>query len=76
MSEADRPDGGGDSLRLTQLVSRVRAAFGVELPLIATLRQPILADQALAIEGLLISEIELMDEEEAQRQIEKNGGTA
>lgn len=66
---------GGDSLRLTQLVSRVRAAFGVELPLTAIFRQPYLADQALAIEGLLISELERLDEEEAHRQVERNGDT-
>ena len=66
---------GGDSLRLTQLVARVRATFGVELPLTTIFRQPVLADQALAIEGLLLSEIERLDEEVARRQVGLNGIT-
>ena len=61
---------GGDSLRATQLVSRVRAAFGVELPLTTTFREPTVADQALVIEDLLMSEIEELTEEKARRLAE------
>jgi acyl carrier protein len=58
---------GGDSLLATQLVSRVRAAFRVELPLTTVFREPIVADQALVIEDMLLKEIEELTEEEAQR---------
>jgi len=63
---------GGDSLRATQLVARVRAAFGVELPITATFRQPILTDQAVAVEELLellIKSIEDLDEAEAEQLV-------
>jgi acyl-CoA synthetase (AMP-forming)/AMP-acid ligase II/acyl carrier protein len=57
---------GGDSLRATQLVSRVRAAFRVELPLGTIFREPTMAEQALGIEDMLLKEIEELTEEEAQ----------
>ena len=61
---------GGDSLRATQLVSRIRAAFGVDLPITATFREPFLADQALTIEELLIGSIEQLEEDQSQRVAE------
>jgi acyl-CoA synthetase (AMP-forming)/AMP-acid ligase II/acyl carrier protein len=61
---------GGDSLRATQLVSRVRTAFQVELPLKTIFREPTVTDQARVIEDILISEIEELTEEEAQRLAE------
>jgi hypothetical protein len=45
----------------------VRAAFRVELPLTTVFREPIVADQALVIEDMLLKEIEELTEEEAQR---------
>jgi len=62
---------GGDSLRATQLVSRVRAAFGVELPLTTTFREPTIADQVPLIKDLLLSEIEELTEKEAQHLLEE-----
>jgi acyl-CoA synthetase (AMP-forming)/AMP-acid ligase II/acyl carrier protein len=61
---------GGDSLRATQVVSRVRATFGVEFPLTTTFREPTVAYQAPIIEDLLMSEIEELTEEEARRLAE------
>ena len=61
---------GGDSLRATQVVSRVRATFGVEFPLTTTFSEPTVAYQALMIEDLLMSEIEELTEEEARRLAE------
>jgi acyl-CoA synthetase (AMP-forming)/AMP-acid ligase II/acyl carrier protein len=61
---------GGDSLRATQLVSRVRAAFRVELPLGTIFREPTMAEQALGIEDMLLKEIEELTEEEAQYLVE------
>jgi acyl-CoA synthetase (AMP-forming)/AMP-acid ligase II len=58
---------GGDSLLATQLISRVRAAFRVELPLGTIFREPTVAEQALVIEDMLLKEIEELTEEEAQR---------
>jgi acyl-CoA synthetase (AMP-forming)/AMP-acid ligase II len=58
---------GGDSLLATQLSSRIRAAFEIELPLGIVFREPVMADLALAIEDILLGEIEEMTEEEAQR---------
>jgi acyl-CoA synthetase (AMP-forming)/AMP-acid ligase II/acyl carrier protein len=47
----------GDSLQAARLVARVRAAFGVELPLPAVFREPTLAEQAAAIERLLMEDV-------------------
>ncbi len=54
---------GGDSLSATRLVSQVRVAFHVELPLEAIFREPVLANQALLIEDLILSWIESLPEE-------------
>jgi acyl-CoA synthetase (AMP-forming)/AMP-acid ligase II/acyl carrier protein len=61
---------GGDSLLATQLVSRVRAAFRVELPLGTIFKEPTVAKQALVIEDMLLKEIEKLTEEEAKRLAE------
>jgi acyl-CoA synthetase (AMP-forming)/AMP-acid ligase II len=57
---------GGDSLKATQLVARLRLMFQVELPLETIFKEPILADQALVIEEMLLSEIEALAEADAQ----------
>ncbi len=44
---------GGHSLRATQVVSRVREAFGVDLPLAAVFEEPSILDLAGRIEALL-----------------------
>ena len=55
---------GGHSLLGTQLVARIRRAFQVDFPLSALFEAPILADQALFIEDLVLTEIEQLSEAE------------
>ncbi len=61
---------GGDSLLATRLVSRMRVAFHVELPLGMIFREPTVASQALVVEEMLLSEIEELTEGEARRLAE------
>jgi acyl carrier protein len=58
---------GGDSLHATQAVSRMSAAFQIELPVTAMFREPTVAGQAVLIEEMLVEEIEALPEEEARR---------
>jgi acyl-CoA synthetase (AMP-forming)/AMP-acid ligase II/acyl carrier protein len=60
---------GGDSLRATQVVARVRATFGVELPLQAAFREPTIAGLAPLVEELVLEAVEALTEEEARRQL-------
>jgi acyl-coenzyme A synthetase/AMP-(fatty) acid ligase len=53
---------GGHSLLGTQLVTRIRRAFQVDFPLAALFDAPKLADQALLIEDLILTEIEQLSE--------------
>ena len=60
---------GGDSLKATQVVSRIGKTFQVMVPLRTIFKGPTVADQALLIEEMLLKEIEDLTEEEAQRLI-------
>ena len=57
---------GGHSLLGTQLIARVRDAFGVELSLRTLFDAPTISQLATQIEALLIAKLEAMSEDEAQ----------
>lgn len=60
---------GGDSLSATQLVSRLRSIFRVEIPLGTIFREPTISEQAVVIESMILKEIEEITEEEAKNRI-------
>jgi acyl transferase domain-containing protein/acyl carrier protein len=63
---------GGHSLVGTQVISRLRRDFQVDLALRILFEMPTAADLALVIEDLLIAEVEELTEEEAVRLIESD----
>jgi len=63
---------GGHSLKITQVISRVREALDVELPMRAIFEAPTIAGLALRIEELLIQQLNELTEEEAQRLNERS----
>lgn len=58
---------GGHSLLGTQLIGRIRDAFGVELPLRSIFDSPTIAELSNQVEQLLLVKLETMSEDEAQR---------
>lgn len=58
---------GGDSILATRLVSRVRRAFGVELPLRELFWKSTVGELAALVEELLIEQLETLSEEEAEQ---------
>ncbi|GCE15768.1 type I polyketide synthase [Tengunoibacter tsumagoiensis] len=60
---------GGHSLMGTQLISRLRQHFQVNLPLSALFEAPTIGDLSLAVEVTILEEIENMSEEEVQRLV-------
>ncbi len=67
---------GGHSLLMTQAISRVRAAFQVELPMQRFFETPTIAALALVVEELLIEEIQELSDEEARLGVGSALGTA
>jgi acyl carrier protein len=57
---------GGHSLLGTQLIARVRDAFGIELSLRSLFNAPTISKLASQVEELLIAKLEAMSEAEAQ----------
>jgi acyl carrier protein len=58
---------GGHSLLMTQVISRVREAFRVELPVRKFFETPIITALAVAIEELIVAQISRMSAEEVHR---------
>lgn len=67
---------GGHSLFGTQLIARIRDNFGVELSLRSVFESPTAALLAQQVEGLIVSRLENMSEDEIQVALEqaKSGG--
>ena len=58
---------GGHSLLVTQVLTRVREAFRVELSFRRFFEAPAITELAAAIEDLLVREIRELSDEEAER---------
>jgi acyl transferase domain-containing protein/acyl carrier protein len=58
---------GGSSLHATQVISRIRKAFQIELPFRRFFELACVAQLSAAVEEILIAEIEALPEDEAQR---------
>jgi amino acid adenylation domain-containing protein len=61
-------ESGGHSLMATQVLSRVREAFQVELPLKRFFATPVISDQAEAIEAAMMEEIANMPDSETSEE--------
>jgi len=65
---------GGDSLTGTVLVSKLRQEFKIQFPFRYLMEAPSIGDLAMAIEAILIEQLEELTEEEANSNLEKKCG--
>lgn len=63
---------GGNSLFGTQVISRLREACGVDIPLLRLFDHPTVEDLAAEVERLMAAQIDSMSEEQAQRLLALN----
>jgi acyl carrier protein len=68
-------DLGGDSLLATQVISRVRAAFEIDLPLRRFFEGSTVAALAAVVEEILVEKLETMPDEEARQRLERDAGS-
>jgi len=59
---------GGNSLLGTQVIARLRSAFGVDLSLLSLFDNPTVAGIAAEVEQLIVAKVDAMSEEEVQRR--------
>jgi acyl-coenzyme A synthetase/AMP-(fatty) acid ligase/acyl carrier protein len=60
---------GGHSLMGAQLIAKVRATFGVDLPLRSLFEEPTVRGMSAEIERLIYAKVSAMSEDEAQRML-------
>lgn len=65
---------GGHSLLAIQVVSKVRAAFDIDIPLRKLFEAPTVAELAQLVEDLLLAKLEALSEDEAQSLLGQAGG--
>ncbi|MBO4270193.1 non-ribosomal peptide synthetase [Microbispora triticiradicis] len=65
---------GGHSLLATRIAARLRRTTGVEVPVRTIFERRTVADLAVALEDLLVAELEGMSEEEAERLLSSADG--
>ena len=63
---------GGNSLLGTQVITRLRTTFNIELPLLKLFDHPTVAELAAEVERLMVAKLDAMSEDEAQRLLALN----
>ncbi|MEL6269047.1 MAG: AMP-binding protein, partial [Chloroflexota bacterium] len=62
---------GGHSLPAIRIVSRINEAFEIDFPLDQFFANPTIAEQAAAVDDVLLAEIEALSDEDVQRLLEE-----